>query len=124
MADLRCEWTFKAERPEQGLREAESGNAELSLTDTIHVLYGELVKYGYMITELYDLTIAELTEMLTARRQGQAYDMWRQASLIGLAVFGKHYPKTPEEALPELFPPKKKYKMPDFLKERMARKGK
>ena len=81
-----------------------------------------MCKYGYLITELYDLTISELTEMLEARRKGQAYEMWKQANLIGLAAFGKKYPNKPEEACPELYPPKKRYKMPDFLKERMARK--
>lgn len=81
-----------------------------------------MCKYGYLITDLYDLTLSELTEMLYARREGQAYKMWKEANLIGLAVFGKKYPETPEEASPELYPPKKKYKMPDFLKERMAGK--
>ena len=91
------------------------------MTDTIHLLYRELCKYGYLITDLYDLTIAELSEMLEARKKGQAYSIWKQAGLIAVACFSKKYPETPEQASPELYPPKKKYKMPDFLKNR-ARK--
>ena len=89
----------------------------------IHFYYDELCKYGYLITELYDLTISELAEMLESRKKGHAYSLWKQAGLIATACFSKKYPETPEMASPELYPPKKKYKMPDFLKDRMARKG-
>lgn len=93
------------------------------MTELIHLLYGELCRYGYIITDLYELTIAELTEMLEARRKGEAYNIWKQAGLIAMACFSKSYPDSPEKASPELYPPKKKYKMPDFLKEARARKG-
>lgn len=122
MANMRCEWTFKAERPGQGLTERTgTGNAEL--TDTIHILYQELCKYGYLITELYDLTIAELIEMLEARRKGHAYSMWKQAGLIANATLSKKYPESPENASPELYPAKKTYKMPQWLKERQKKGG-
>ncbi len=55
--------------------------------------------------------------MLEARKKGQAYELWKQAGLIAMAVVGK-LSETPEKASPELYPPKKKYKMPDFLKAR------
>ena len=121
MADLCCKWAFKTERPGTGLEE-QPGNAELNMTETVHILYQELCKYGYVITELYDLTLAELMEMLEARKKGQAYEMWKLAGLHGLAMNGKEYPETPEKASPELYPPKKRYKMPEFLKEWKARK--
>ena len=75
-----------------------------------------------MITDLYDLTISELNEMMDARKKGHAYNLWKQANLIATACFSKKYPETPEKASPELYPPKKKYKMPDFLKGSLARK--
>lgn len=61
-------------------------------------------------------------EMLEARREGQAYEMWKQAGLIAVAVTAKKYFDSPKEASPELFPANKKYKMPEFLKEWKARK--
>lgn len=61
--------------------------------------------------------------MLEACKQGLAYKMWKEAALVAMATLGKKYPETPEKASPELYPPKKTYKMPEWLKERQARKG-
>lgn len=122
LADLRGEWAFKAERPEQGLTE-QSGTGNAELTETIHALYQGLCEYGYRVTDLYDLTLSELIETLEARREGHAYAMWKQAVLIG-ATMGKDFPKTPKEASPELFPAKKRFKMPEWLKERRERRTK
>lgn len=47
--------------------------------------------------------------------------MWRQASLIG-SIF-TDFPTTPEDACPELTPPKPRYKIPDFLVEKAVKRG-
>ena len=77
---------------------------------------------GFLITDLYDLTFAELKVMLENINKGLAYSMWKQAVLNG-AVFSKDFPKTPEEASPELYPEKTHYEMPDFLKEKAIKRG-
>ena len=66
------------------------------------------------------MTIAELIDTLLARRKGLAYKIWKESYLIAWATMGKHYPKDPEKASPELYPKKKKIKMPpNLLKARM-----
>lgn len=55
--------------------------------------------------------------------KGMAYRMWREATLIGRLFSKEDYPKTPESACPELYPPKKSYKMPDFLLEKAIKRG-
>lgn len=74
------------------------------------------------ITDLYDMTLAELYEMLEYKRKGLAYQLWKQAEITA-KMFSKEPYETPEMASPELFPPKKTYKMPEFLKDRNRRKG-
>ena len=68
------------------------------------------------------MTLYELKETLINRRKGLAYKMWKQAILIG-QLFEKKYPENPETACPELYPPKKSYKMPDWLKEKYYKRG-
>lgn len=63
------------------------------------------------------MTIKELKNALKEHNKGLAYEMYKGALLNAQAVFGKIKEK-PEEALPELYPPKKTYKMPEWLKER------
>lgn len=63
------------------------------------------------------MTIKELKETLLSVNKGLSYKMYRQAILIGQAFNGK-LPRTQQEATPELFPPKKRHEMPDWLKER------
>ena len=72
---------------------------------------------------MYDMTVGELAAILEQRRKGLGYRMWRQAILNAWAIWGKDYPKTPEEAVQELYPAPKKYEMPDFLKEKWLERG-
>jgi hypothetical protein len=92
-------------------------------TTSIKAFYEYLERLGFLPTQLYPLDIFELTDLLTNRKQGLAYELWKSFVLNRyiLAEF-KDIPKTPEEACPELYPPKKKYKMPDFLKEKWQRR--
>lgn len=61
------------------------------------------------------MTIKELIDTLMARRKGLAYKIWKEAYLISWACMGKKYPDNPEKASPELYPPKKRIKMPTNL---------
>ena len=72
--------------------------------------------------DLYDMTITEINDTIENRQRGKAYDLWKQAEIIARMVSKEPY-KTPEEACPELYPPKKAYKMPEFLKDKNKRKG-
>ena len=81
------------------------------------------MQFGYTYPSLFNMDLRELAEALDSNKRGLAYRLWKEACLLRIAFGGKDFPATPEEASPELYPPKKKYKMPDFLKERMARKG-
>lgn len=67
------------------------------------------------LNELYDMTIKELITTLENRRKGLAYQIWKQAYLVGVAFSGKKYPQTPEAASPELYPKKKTIPMPSGL---------
>lgn len=87
------------------------------------MLYDELLKYDLTYDELYNMTLKELTKTLEQRRKGLAYIMWKQSMLTGWSAMGKDYPKTPEEACPELFPRKRTIKMPNWLKEKWLKKG-
>lgn len=70
------------------------------------------------------MDLKELIKTLEQRREGLAYKLWKEAMLTGLACNnGKSYPKDFKEACPELFPPKKRIKMPKWMKERMLKKG-
>lgn len=85
--------------------------------------YDALMQRGYKHEELYNMTLKELKNALEHHNKGLAYKMFKQAYLIGLA-FGGKFPKSPEDACKELYPPKKTYKMPDWLKKRyMKQKG-
>lgn len=74
------------------------------------------------INDLYDMTLYELRETLENKRKGLAYQMWKQTILYG-QLFNKNFPKTPEEACPELYPPKKTYKMPQWMIEKYYKRG-
>lgn len=67
------------------------------------------------------MTFRELVITLENTNKGLAYQLWRQANLIG-CIFDK-FPKSPEDACPDLYPPKKSYVMPDFLKEKAIKRG-
>lgn len=72
---------------------------------------------GYKIDELYNMTVKELRNSLKSANKGLSYKMYKQAILINQAVIGK-LPDRHEKANPELFPKKKSYIMPDWVKER------
>lgn len=69
------------------------------------------------------MTLKELENSLIQRRKGQAYQLWKNAYLIGESVkdlFSKTgqkriFPASPEDASPELYPPKPSIEKPKFL---------
>ena len=63
------------------------------------------------------MTLKELKYSLEHKNKGLAYVLYKDKILLNQALAGK-MKKTIEEACPELYPPKKIYKMPDWLKER------
>lgn len=68
------------------------------------------------------MTVAELIDTLIARRKGLAYRIWKQSYMMAWAVMGKHFPKSPEKASPELYPKKPTIKMPpNLLKNHLKR---
>lgn len=69
------------------------------------------------------MTLKELVKTLEARRKGLAYRMWKGANLISASCFSKNYPESPENACPELYPPKTSIKMPDFLINKWLKRG-
>lgn len=72
-----------------------------------------------MYKDLYEMDMNELYNTLVNRRKGLAYELWRQAELNrGVLAKPEEFPQTPEEGCPDLYPPKKTYKMPDFLKKK------
>lgn len=64
------------------------------------------------------MTLKELRNSIEKYNKGLSYKIYKQAYLIGLAFGGKKFPENPEKANPELYPPRKRYKMPDWLKKR------
>lgn len=72
---------------------------------------------------MYGMTLQELIDTLNGRRQGLAYKLWKNAYLTVLGVSdllsskrSMNFPKTPELASPELYPPKPKIKKPEWLR--------
>lgn len=69
------------------------------------------------------MTLYELKNALREANAGLSYVLWKQAGLI-ITMLGKDRPKSPEEASPELYPPKKTYKMPEWMRKKyMKQKG-
>lgn len=68
---------------------------------------------------MYDMTLKELSETLEHRKKGLAYKLWKQSMLItmGVADLLKDkknkaiFPNSPQEACPELYPPKPSLKL-------------
>lgn len=81
------------------------------------IYYDLLLQRDYKYSELYDMTVKELKNSVEQYNQGLAYRMFRDKVLLNQSLAGK-MKRTPEEALPELFPPKKTYNMPNWLRER------
>ena len=71
---------------------------------------------------MYNMTLGELMTTIEHRNQGLAYELWKNAVMIS-NIFSKKFPQTPEEGSPELYPPKKRYKMPDFLIKKAKKRG-
>lgn len=86
-------------------------------------LYNELLEFDFKYPELYEMDAKELINTINCRKKGLAYRMWKQANLISQATWSKNYPDNPKEASPELYPRKKGIKMPDFLREKYAKRG-
>lgn len=63
------------------------------------------------------MTLKELKNSLTNVNKGLGYVLFKDKVLMTQALAGK-LKKKPEDACPELYPPKKTYKMPEWLKER------
>lgn len=63
------------------------------------------------------MDITELESTLINRRIGIANECY-MVGILARTGLAKEIPKTPEEMYPNMFPPKKKYEMPDFLKEK------
>ena len=68
------------------------------------------------------MTLKELTNAVEQENKGLAYKMFRDKITMSKALVGK-MKKTPQEEFPELFPPKKTYKMPNWLRRRYEKKG-
>ena len=68
---------------------------------------------------MYDMTLKELSDTLENRKKGMAYELWKQAVLITMGVAdvlkdkkGKSiFPNSPQDACPELYPPKPSLKI-------------
>lgn len=63
------------------------------------------------------MDLNELESTLINRRKGIANECFMIGTLARTALV-KEIPDTPEKAFPYMYPPKKKYVMPDFLKQR------
>lgn len=74
---------------------------------------------GYVYNDLYDMTMAEITNTLKQRKIGKAYEIWKLGMLSQMI---EKYPDTPENACPELYPKKKTIPMPDFLKDKYLKR--
>ena len=65
------------------------------------------------------MTLKELSDTLENRKKGLGYELWKQAGLIMLGIgellkdkkSKEIFPKSPQEACPELYPPKPSLKL-------------
>lgn len=75
---------------------------------------------------MYDMTLKELSEVLEYRKKGMAYELWKQATLITMGVSDvlrdkkskSIFPNSPQEACPELYPPKPSIKITTQLNKK------
>ena len=68
----------------------------------IHDLYIELTKLNFGLAELYEYSVKELLFILKYKREGLAYELWRQGTMSRAAI-SKEFPGKVEKAIPELF---------------------
>ena len=101
---------------DQSLRES-SSEIEQSLREQILTFYEKLQELGYLKKDLYEMDMNELESTLVNRRKGVANECF-MVGMLARTALAKEMPDTPEKAFPYMFPPKKKYVMPDFLKDR------
>lgn len=73
------------------------------------------------IQELYEMTLYELKISLISKRKGLANHLYKEAVIIG-RLFNKNFPESAEKAFPELYPPKKTYKMPEWMVEKYLKR--
>ena len=73
------------------------------------------------ILDLYEMTLYELKMALESKRKGLAEHLYKEAVIIG-RLFNKDFPRTSQEAFPELYPPKKSYEVSSWIKERYYNK--
>lgn len=97
--------------------EESSREIERDLSTLIKQLYNNLEELGYLPKDLYEMDLNELESTLINRRKGIANECF-MVGMLSRTALAKELPDTPEKAFPYMFPPKKKYVMPDFLKER------
>ena len=92
------------------------------ISDIIKEFYSALLEFDILIKDLYEMTIKELEITLENRRKGMANKIWRLA-VFTHSPFVSEFPKSPREAMPDLFPIQKGIPMPDFLKEKAMKRG-
>lgn len=79
-----------------------------------------MVRLGYDLKELYDYSLKEILFILKYRREGQAYEMWRNGTMTR-AAFSKDFPGSAEKAIPELFEKQQGVKVQDLPPEMQKR---
>ena len=111
---------FFQKREVGGIEETTSRNRQekIKFTTLVEQLYNELLQLGYLYKDLYEMDLKELQNTLEQRKKGLAYKLWKQANLNTFINRPDKFPDNPEKACPELYPPPKTYKMPEFLKNR------
>lgn len=68
---------------------------------------------------MYDMTLKELSETLENRKKGLAYELWKNAVLITMGISDllkdknskSIFPNSPQDACPELYPPRPRLKI-------------
>lgn len=82
-------------------------------------MYKKGLEMGLKYDEMYEMTLKELSDTLEHRKKGLAYELWKQAVLITMGVSDMLkdkkskaiFPNSPQEACPELYPPKPSIKI-------------
>lgn len=75
---------------------------------------------------MYDMTLKELSETLEHKKKALGYKLWKQADLIRISVIDalrdkkskSIFPSTPQNACPELYPPKPSLKITTKLSKK------
>lgn len=94
-------------------------------------MYKNGLEIGLKHDEMYDMTLKELSETLEHRKKGLGYELWKQADLIRISVIDvlrdkkskAIFPNTPQEACPELYPPKPSLKINVSLNKKYSERS-